>query len=101
MPEGHRLSARFFSRFPITARITNRAAAPVVLCVFQKSVSRAKAWWLAATNRWRTATLFVARPGLSSPVVSEDEKKQTDVCNHFHKLLFFVLFSFPASLLCK
>jgi hypothetical protein len=47
--------------------------------VFQKSASRAKAWWLASTNRWRTATVFVARPGLSSPVVSEDEKKQTDL----------------------
>jgi hypothetical protein len=45
--------------------------------VFQKSVLRAKAWWLAATNRWRTATTSVARPGLSSAVVSEDEKKQT------------------------
>ncbi|MCL2297677.1 MAG: hypothetical protein FWC38_06755 [Proteobacteria bacterium] len=33
---------------------------------------------MASTNRWRTATVFVARPGLSSPVVSEDEKKQID-----------------------
>jgi hypothetical protein len=66
----------------------------VAYIVFQKSASHAKAWWLATTNRWRTATIFVARPGLSSPVVSEDEKKQTDF---HHNPLFCALSLSPPS----
>jgi len=37
------------------------------------------AWWLAATNRWRTAARCcrAARPCLPSAVASEDEEERT------------------------
>jgi len=39
------------------------------------------AWWLAATNRWRTAArcCCAARPCLPSAVASEDEEERTDL----------------------